>query len=86
MSLAIGVHGFQGGDEIVDAAELPVNRCKSDVGHLTHLLELNQHHLSNVCTGHLSATALLKSQLQKNLLKTKPILKNNFLFCLKILN
>ena len=65
MALAlVFIHGLQGGDEIIDAAELAVNGCKADVGHFADVLELAEHDFTNFSAAHLTATALLQFQFQ----------------------
>ena len=65
MSLALVlVHGLQGGDEIIDAAELAIDGCKADVGHLADVLELAEHDFTNFSAADFATTALLQFQFQ----------------------
>lgn len=65
MSLAlVFVHGLQGGDEIINTAELAINGCKADIGHLADILELAEHDLTDFSAADLATTALLQFQFQ----------------------
>ena len=60
----IGVERLQGRDEVVNATELAVDGCESDVGHFADLLEISQHKLTDLSAADFLAVALLEFQFE----------------------
>ena len=62
--LGIAQQTPQFGNEIVDVLELPVDRCKADIGDIVERMELFHHLLTDHAGGDLLFTRLLEIPLQ----------------------